>query len=180
LPPAKAEEFMKRLGDDAADEWVFGARRPAAAAGSRLVLVVSRRTRRRQVAFDVGRSAHGGACRDVTNTTLASQCAPLRGRAKQPRVWAKSASSVPQAKRVLFQDLCLTSTGVKSTPAKRGLLWASRVSRTAKRMFSSDDEAEGGVRLNLAMGDSVSRQQGPPPDPPARRTLMGAREPGKR
>ena len=87
---------MKRLGDDAADEWVFGARRPAAAAGSRLVLVVSRRTRRRQVAFDVGRSAHGGACRDVTNTTLASQCAPLRGRAKQPRVWAKSASSVPQ------------------------------------------------------------------------------------
>src|SRR5215831_6561051 len=85
-----------------------------------------------------------------------------------------------RAKRVLFQDLCLTSTGAKSTPAKRGLLWASRVSRTAKRMFSSDDEAEGGVRLNLAMGDSVSRQQGPPPDPPARRTLMGAREPGKR
>ena len=26
LPPAKAEEFMKRLGDDAADEWVFRAR----------------------------------------------------------------------------------------------------------------------------------------------------------
>jgi phage terminase large subunit-like protein len=26
LPPAKAEEFMKRLGDDAADDWVFRAR----------------------------------------------------------------------------------------------------------------------------------------------------------
>jgi phage terminase large subunit-like protein len=26
LPPAKAEEFMKRLGDDAADDWVFQAR----------------------------------------------------------------------------------------------------------------------------------------------------------
>jgi hypothetical protein len=24
LPPAKAEEFMKRLGDDAADDWCFG------------------------------------------------------------------------------------------------------------------------------------------------------------
>jgi hypothetical protein len=26
LPSVKAEEFMKRLGDDAADDWVFRAR----------------------------------------------------------------------------------------------------------------------------------------------------------
>src|SRR5262249_21644609 len=85
-----------------------------------------------------------------------------------------------RAKRVLFQDLCLTSTGAKSTPAKRGLLWASRVSQKERRIFSSEDEAEGGSRLILERGAGVPGQQGPPRAPPARRTLMGAREPGKR
>jgi len=180
LPPAKAEEFMKRLGDDAADEWVFGARRqlPLPDLDWCWLFLGGRGAGK---SHSMSGAVHTAVPAGMSQIRRWRRNAPLCVAARSSLECGRSQLLLSlRAKRVLFQDLCLTSTGAKSTPAKRGLLWASRVSRTAKRMFSSDDEAEGGVRLNLAMGDSVSRQQGPPPDPPARRTLMGAREPGKR
>jgi hypothetical protein len=59
--PEEVDELIRGLGDDAAEDWVFAARCTTAAARPVMVLVVSRRPRRRQISLDVGSGAYRGA-----------------------------------------------------------------------------------------------------------------------
>ena len=69
MTPEEANELIRGLGDDAAEDWVFAARdaqlpppRPV------VMLVFSRWPRSRQVSQHVGGSAYGGARRDLRSS----------------------------------------------------------------------------------------------------------------
>src|SRR5215467_2454989 len=61
MTSAEADELIRGLGDDAAEDWVFAARDAQLPPRSVMVLVVPRWSRRRQITLDVRGSAYRGA-----------------------------------------------------------------------------------------------------------------------
>src|SRR5262249_16771924 len=59
MTPEEADELIRGLGDDAAEDWVFAARDAQLPPPDLSWCWLSRRPRRRQIALDVSGSAHG-------------------------------------------------------------------------------------------------------------------------